>query len=161
MAVPLRAAGSISLGEMEREDAMRAVPYAALGCCALLAVSSCGSSSSDVDGGAPDDASSGADVSASHCGNGGSPVATAAVTVVNSRFDPPCIAVSAGSTVTWTNTGMPTHTVTSDPGAPVAFDSDSLGTGGTFSFAFSSPGVVNYHCTPHESLGMKGTVIVE
>jgi plastocyanin len=88
-------------------------------------------------------------------------VATTAVSAVDYRFEPPCIVVAAGSTVTWTNHGMPTHTVTSDPGAPVTFDSGALGSGGTFSFTFADPGTVGYLCTPHQGLGMVGTVIVQ
>jgi hypothetical protein len=38
---------------------------------------------------------------------------------------------------------MPTHTVTSDTGAPVTFDSGALGSGGTFTFTFANPGTVN------------------
>lgn len=87
-------------------------------------------------------------------------VSTTSVTVVDHAFQPSCILVSAGSTVTWTDTGMPIHTVTSDPGTPVTFDSGQLGTGGTFQFTFPSAGTVNYHCTPHQSLVMVGTVIV-
>jgi plastocyanin len=55
---------------------------------------------------------------------------------------------------------MSNHTVTSDNGAPVTFDSGALGRAGTFSFTFPSPGTVNYHCVPHEGIGMIGTVIV-
>jgi len=95
------------------------------------------------------------------CPGGGTPVATTSVTVVDFSFEPACIVVAAGSTVTWTNTGMPIHTVTSDSGAPVTFDSGALGSNGTFTFTFTSPGIVNYHCIPHQSLGMVGTVIVQ
>jgi plastocyanin len=56
---------------------------------------------------------------------------------------------------------MANHTVTSDTGAPVTFDSGALGSGGTFTFTFASPGTVNYHCTPHAGIGMVGTVIVQ
>ena len=95
------------------------------------------------------------------CGDGGATaVAASAVTVADFSFTPQCIQVPLGTTVTWTNTGMPTHTVTSDPGAPVTFDSGPLGENGVFTFTFNQVGVVNYHCTPHQSLGMVGTVIV-
>jgi plastocyanin len=91
----------------------------------------------------------------------GNAVATSSVTVKDFSFDPSCIKILAGETVTWTNTGMASHTVTSDSGAPVSFDSHALGDSGTFSFTFNSAETVKYHCTPHESLGMKGTVIVQ
>lgn len=95
------------------------------------------------------------------CPTGGAPLAATSVTVQDFSFNPACIVVPAGSTVTWTNTGMPTHTVTSDTGAPVTFDSDPLGSGGAFTFTFANPGTVNYHCIPHQGLGMVGTVIVQ
>ena len=43
-----------------------------------------------------------------------------AVSIVDFAFQPASIEVPAGSTVTWTNTGAATHTVTADDGA---FDS--------------------------------------
>jgi plastocyanin len=95
------------------------------------------------------------------CPTGGAPVATTSVTVQDFSFNPACIVVPAGSAVTWTNSGMANHTVTSDTGAPVTFDSGALGSGGTFTFTFASPGTVNYHCTPHAGIGMVGTVIVQ
>jgi plastocyanin len=106
-----------------------------------------------ADGAGANDAASGTDAAA--C------VATTAVTVRNFRFDPECITVSAGATVTWTNAGMATHTVTSDTGAPVSFDSGALGLNGVFTFQFDSPSTVHYHCIPHQASGMVGTVIVE
>ncbi len=95
------------------------------------------------------------------CGDGGATaVATSSVTVADFSFTPQCIQVPLGTTVNWTNTGMPIHTVTSDPGAPVTFDSGPLGENGVFTFTFNQVGVVDYHCTPHQNLGMVGTVIV-
>jgi len=106
-----------------------------------------------------------ADVPADEAGGGGctaaSAVATTAVTVADFAFEPPCIKVVAGTTVRWTNTGMALHTVTSDPGASVDFDSGALGIGGTFDFTFPAAATVDYHCTPHASAGMRGTVVVE
>ncbi|HJX62464.1 MAG TPA: plastocyanin/azurin family copper-binding protein [Polyangia bacterium] len=119
-----------------------------------VVLSACGSSNSST----PSDSGT---VSGLTCPKGGAPVATTSVTVADFRFTPDCIVVSAGSTVTWTNTGMPIHTVTSDTGALVSFDSGPLGSGGTFPFTFASPGTVNYHCIPHQSQGMVGTVIVQ
>jgi plastocyanin len=121
----------------------------------------------DTDSPAEAEAEAGADAADVPADEGGSgctaatAVGTTAVTVADFSFTPGCIRVSAGATVTWTNTGLPTHTVTSDPGAPVTFNSGALGTGGTFSFAFPSAATVPYHCTPHELMGMRGTVIVE
>jgi plastocyanin len=97
----------------------------------------------------------------STCAKGGTPVSTTSVTVADYIFNPACIQVSVGSTVTWTNTGMASHTVTSDKGASETFDSGPLGEGGTFKFTFASPETVNYYCIPHQGLGMIGTVVVQ
>ena len=118
---------------------------------ALLIVTGCGSNST----------------SASDGGSGGvgcteaNATATTSVTVKDYSFDPACIKVSAGDKVTWTNTGMSSHTVTSDSGAAASFDSGALGSAGTFSFTFTTAGTVGYHCTPHQSQGMVGTVVVQ
>lgn len=117
-----------------------------------LVLAGCGSSTS-----APSDGSN----TGLTCPKGGAPVATMSVGVQDFSFNPACIVVPAGSAVTWTNSGMASHTVTSDTGAPVTFDSGALGSGGTFTFTFASPGTVNYHCTPHAGIGMVGTVIVQ
>lgn len=89
--------------------------------------------------------------------------ATTSVTVADYSYSPACIKVAVGQTVTWTNTGMASHTVTSDVGDPEAFASDAggLGTNGTYAHTFNTAGTYGYHCIPHLSLGMVGTVIVE
>jgi plastocyanin len=119
-----------------------------------LVLSACGSSNSST----PSDSGTGSGLT---CPKGGSPVATTSVTVADFSFTPECIVVSAGSTVTWTNTGVPVHSVTSDTGAPLTFDSGPLGSAGIFHWTFDSPGTVNYHCSVHQSLGMVGTVMVQ
>lgn len=91
---------------------------------------------------------------------------------------------SVGDTVVWANTGSRNHTVTAyDAGIPdgaeyfasggfedeqAARDAwkNSLNGGGivepgsTYEHEFSVPGEYFYFCIPHESAGMKGTVIV-
>ena len=95
------------------------------------------------------------------CGDAGiAAVATSSVTVADFSFTPKCIQVPLGTTVTWTNTGQATHTVTSDAGSAVTFDSGPLGENGVFTFTFNQVGEIDYHSTPFESLGMVGTVIV-
>lgn len=64
-------------------------------------------------------------------------------------FTPSSIIVSAGTTVIWTNKDAVAHTVTSD--SPL-FDSGTIAPGGTFSYIFSTPGTVKYHCTIHPSM---------
>jgi plastocyanin len=87
--------------------------------------------------------------------------ATTSITVSDFKFTPSCIKITAGDTVTWTNTGLPTHTVTNDSGAPETFDSGALGASGTFQHTFTAAETVKYHCTVHVSMGMVGTVIVQ
>lgn len=91
-------------------------------------------------------------------GSSAAPAASAtsgnAVTIVDFGFNPGTITVKAGTTATWTNTGV-THTVTSDAGL---FDSGHLGSGDTFTFTFSKAGTYAYHCAIHSS--MKGEVTV-
>jgi plastocyanin len=78
-----------------------------------------------------------------------------AVSIVDFAFQPASIEVAVGSTVTWTNTGAATHTVTADDGA---FDSGRLGSGATFSQTFATPGTFTYHCEIHPQ--MTGTIVV-
>lgn len=90
-----------------------------------------------------------------------SATATTDVFAMDDSFEPSCIKVTVGQTVTWTNDGANQHTVTSDSGAPAAFDSGTLNAGQSFSHAFSSAGTYGYHCKFHASMGMVGTVIAQ
>lgn len=87
---------------------------------------------------------------------------TVSVSASGTSFSPANITIEAGDAVKWSSTG--THTVTSGTGssAPnvgVLFD-QSLPSGQTFTFTFTTPGTYPYFCRPHEGLGMKGTVTV-
>jgi plastocyanin len=79
----------------------------------------------------------------------------AAVDIVDFAFDASSITVEVGSTVTWTNAGDATHTVTADDGA---FDSGDVASGETYSFTFDEPGTYTYFCSIHPD--MVGEVIV-
>ena len=72
-------------------------------------------------------------------------------------FNPSTITILKDTTITWNNNDGVAHTVTSTSG-PVAFDSGTFSTGGTFSFKFSSVGTYEYHCSIHPS--MTGTIVV-
>ncbi|MFB6233570.1 MAG: halocyanin domain-containing protein [Haloarculaceae archaeon] len=74
-------------------------------------------------------------------------------------FDPPAIAVSPGTTVTWEWTGSGgRHNVTATDGS---FESTTTGDDGfTYDHSFEATGVFEYVCVPHEALGMKGAVVV-
>jgi plastocyanin len=71
------------------------------------------------------------------------------------RYDPTSLSVSVGTTVTWTNNGSTTVTVTSADGL---FDYETLGPGGSFSYTFDTPGTFRYFCVPYPH--MKGVITV-
>ncbi|MEF8856592.1 MAG: halocyanin domain-containing protein [Haloplanus sp.] len=75
-------------------------------------------------------------------------------------FDPPAIRISTGTTVVWEWTGEGAqHNVVTEGGG---FESDlSSEEGYTFEHTLSEARTYTYACTPHESLGMKGVVVVE
>ncbi len=65
-------------------------------------------------------------------------------------FDPASITIKAGSVVVWVNQSDGMHTVTSDPGAPSAFNTTSNVTEGqTFALMFTTPGTYHYRCHIH------------
>jgi plastocyanin len=78
------------------------------------------------------------------------------VTIQNFSFGPGALTVSAGTTVTWTNSDSVTHTVTA---MDRSFDSSNLKPGEQFSFRFDTPGTYTYHCTIHPF--MTGQVVVQ
>lgn len=88
--------------------------------------------------------------------------ATAAtnVTATDYAFNPECIKVTLGDTVTWTNSTTTGHTVTSDAGDPESFDLALAGSGAV-THTFQIAGTYPYHCRPHQGLDMVGTVIVQ
>lgn len=77
------------------------------------------------------------------------------VTIVDFAFEPATLEVSAGATVSWTNTGAVVHTVTADNGA---FNSGEMSPGATVTGTFNTPGTFTYHCSIHPD--MTGTLIV-
>lgn len=78
---------------------------------------------------------------------------TVNVSIQNYAYNPATVQISAGDTVRWTNMDSVDHTVTGS-----SFDSGMIHTGQSYEFHFTTPGVYNYHCTPHPY--MKGTVTV-
>ncbi len=83
-------------------------------------------------------------------------VQTTSVTIKDFEFTPASITVSVGATVTWTNDGPSTHTVTADDGS---FNSGNLDKGKTFSHTFNTAGTFGYHCSIHPF--MTATVVVQ
>ncbi|UPV98895.1 plastocyanin/azurin family copper-binding protein [Halorussus gelatinilyticus] len=103
------------------------------------------------------------------------PEATASAEVrmgpdASNRFDPAIVRVETGGTVTWTNVSR-NHSATAyapanDYSCRIPEGAESWDTGvfvengKSSSHTFETPGVYDYYCTPHEPLGMVGTVVV-
>ena len=79
----------------------------------------------------------------------------AIVDIVDLAFEPAEVTVTAGGSVTWTNTGVAPHTATAEDGS---FDSATLDSGATFTQTFETPGTFAYICQIHPD--MRGTVDV-
>ncbi|MCG8696484.1 MAG: plastocyanin/azurin family copper-binding protein, partial [Bacteroidales bacterium] len=84
------------------------------------------------------------------------------VNVSSNQFDPNALNISNGDTVEWVNTQgfhNVNGTTTAYPSNPESFG-NSTGSGWTYSHVFTKPGLYNYHCDPHQGLGMTGTINV-
>jgi plastocyanin len=87
------------------------------------------------------------------------------IEVRNNFFSPSDITVNQGETVLWENVSGGIHNVngsqTTFPSNPESFGSGApSGVKWTYSYTFNELGTNNYHCDPHESFGMVGTVTV-
>ena len=78
------------------------------------------------------------------------------VIINNFAFNPQMVNIKTGTTVTWTNSDVTSHTVTADSGT--VLNSAVLAPGQSYSVTFSSPGTFAYHCSIHPS--MRGTIVV-
>jgi plastocyanin len=78
------------------------------------------------------------------------------VSIDNFTFAPQQITVKPGDTVIWTNRDDIPHTVVSKT---LAFRSQALDDGDTFSFTFLAPGTYAYFCSLHPH--MTGSIVVE
>jgi plastocyanin len=85
--------------------------------------------------------------------------ATQVIRMVNFAFQPSSVTIHEGDTVRWTNTTATGHNVVSSSGAwaPSALFTSP----GTFSVTFTKAGTYNYVCSPHQALGMTGTIVVQ
>lgn len=104
----------------------------------------------------------------------GAPSDTAEVEMITEggsyHFAPHVVRVNVGGTVTWHNESG-SHSATAYhpdndqpqlvPDGAAAWDSGVLSEqGATFEHTFETEGVYHYYCTPHERLGMIGSVVV-
>ena len=69
------------------------------------------------------------------------------VSITSGRFVPPSLAVSAGTTVTWTNNSGTTQSVASTT-PPYTYDSGPLAPGATYAYTFVSPGAYGTTSAP-------------
>lgn len=83
---------------------------------------------------------------------GGSPI----IHVVDYDFVPTSACIAAGTTVTWRNDGLQTHSAKADGGA---WDSPLLANGATFTTTLTTAGTATYYCTVHPF--MKARVVVQ
>ena len=82
--------------------------------------------------------------------------ATTEVDIADFEYVPETISVSAGDTVTWTNSDEAPHTATADD---EAFDTGDLARGDEGEVTFDEAGSYPYYCRFHAF--MKGTVEVQ
>ena len=85
------------------------------------------------------------------------PGSTVEIAMVDDRFDPNYVEVSAGTTVTWVNKGGNWHSVAAFDGS---FESQKLANGESFSVRLDTPGLYQYICKHHGMQGMVGRVVV-
>lgn len=80
------------------------------------------------------------------------------------KFMPAALQIKAGTEVTFTNAGGGPHSVTGGDGTPDA--SSPIGNnpleaeGATVKVKFDKPGTYPFFCIPHQTLGMKGQIVV-
>lgn len=88
------------------------------------------------------------------------PVYTPKTTILigSASVNPQVLVVGRGVTVTWINTDIGNHIVTSDTGTAESFTSPLLKTNNRYQFTFTTEGTYGYHCADNPSI--KGTVIV-
>jgi plastocyanin len=75
-------------------------------------------------------------------------------------FQPSSITITAGTVVVWIDNSDAPHTVTSDSGAPSAFNTtQNVTQGKTFALQFNQAGTYHYHCNIHPTT-MKAVITV-
>jgi plastocyanin len=84
------------------------------------------------------------------------------VAVTSNEFTPSQLTINVGDKVIWTNT-QGSHNVNGTKATfssnPLSFG-NSVGSGWTYEFTFTTAGTYDYQCDPHASMGMVGKVIV-
>jgi plastocyanin len=85
-----------------------------------------------------------------------------AVAAIDNNFKAENITVTAGSKVTWTNTGRNDHNVKPVDGGDFGVDTAGFKPGVSYTATFATPGTYRYFCSIHGTTarGMVGTVQV-
>ena len=81
--------------------------------------------------------------------------ASTTVSMVENEFTPRTTTVTVGDSVTWRNDGSSAHEVTA-----TAFSSGNVDPGKSYTWTANRTGTFEYVCRYHESLNMKGTLVV-
>ncbi|MEF8814564.1 MAG: halocyanin domain-containing protein [Halovenus sp.] len=84
-------------------------------------------------------------------------------------YGPSAVAISSGTEVLWDWTGEGgLHNVEAEPDDQIGESDYEFSSGeavegedNEYSFTFDESGIALYHCEPHLSLGMKGSIVVE
>lgn len=83
------------------------------------------------------------------------------ITLAGTSFSPDDVTIAPGTTVRWVAANG-VHTVTpDDPGQSGVWADRGLSAGQSFEHTFDVTGTFDYHCEPHQSLGMVGRIVVE
>jgi plastocyanin len=78
------------------------------------------------------------------------------IEITDAGYNPAHVTISRDSTVTWTNVGSETHSVTGEPGG--VLDSPAIAPRFTYSYTFHATGTFSYHDASNH--GFNGTVVV-
>jgi plastocyanin len=91
---------------------------------------------------------------------------TGTVHILDNRFSPASITISAGDSVTWVWEGNNSHTLTQGTSPDPSEDPTRLfdvpeRKNGTFGYRFMTAGTVPYFCRKHFYMSMDGTVTIK
>ena len=97
------------------------------------------------------------------CGGGNTspqPSGSIKVTMTEFKFDPDTVRIDVGGKVTWTYTGGGYHTVSGQGDAAGLLNGQLDPQHATYAVTFPKAGTYDYVCMPHQSIGMKGKIVV-
>ena len=83
------------------------------------------------------------------------------VSIGDNFYKPQNLTIKKGQSIKWKNDGAVAHTVTSDTGSSVKFDSSTLNPKSVYVLKPTTAGKIAYYCTIHGKQIQSGTVTVE